>query len=382
MSSHSRSSSHAPSRLSLSTSQRPSSHQREQRQLSTGSPIPGASPVPVSHKRRSEHGPPEDVKRRRQDTSLFATDELLKPSIVVRAQPPNPLSRPYTLFPIMLLPREHLPLSYLDLAAPSGDLPPSRRFQSHIRILDLEGRLGSNVLLARSPSNSSGSGSGFSSASSVFAIERDESGFYTLCKLGSWVDLDTLSQHATAVCQQRMLAKPSVLSASTGQGHALITPRMYKEQGKKRLVIAELQSIVRRRPAASQLTPEATVGSQADTSLACDDLLVPFMDVEGATGSFQAVEETQERSDDLPGQPSSQTVLQVAPLTAKLTALPTPPASDATKQSSMEPSDATATIKLPEPPGPPTADDIFQNIRSQYFEALYHSLVSFDNRIY
>ena len=57
--------------------------------------------------------------------------------------------------------------------------------------------------------------------------------------------------------------------------------------------------------------------------------------------------------------------------------MPTPPASDATKQSSMEPSDTAATLNLPEPPGPPTADDIFQNIRSQYFEALYHSLVRF-----
>lgn len=84
MSSHSRSSSYATSRLSLSTSQRPSSQKSEQRQLSTGSPLPGASPVHVSHKRRNDHGSPEDVKRRRQDTSSFATDELLKPSIVVR----------------------------------------------------------------------------------------------------------------------------------------------------------------------------------------------------------------------------------------------------------------------------------------------------------
>ncbi len=73
----------------------------------------------------------------------------------------------------MLLPREHLALSCLDLAAPKGDLPSAQHFQSHIRILELEGRLGSNVLIARLPSSSAssaGNSGGFSNASSIFAI--------------------------------------------------------------------------------------------------------------------------------------------------------------------------------------------------------------------
>ncbi|CAK7266859.1 hypothetical protein SEPCBS119000_002245 [Sporothrix epigloea] len=276
----------------------------------------------------------------------------------------------------MLLPREHLPLSCLDLAAPSGDLPLSRRFQSQIRILELEGRLGSNVLLARLPSSNSSSSAGeFSTASSVFAIERDESGLYTLCRLGSWVNLETLSQHATAVCQQRMPVKAPSLSASTGQERATITPQMYKEQGKKRLVIAELQSIVRRRPALSQLAPEAVVESQADAdSVACGDLPSPLLGtVEEDLVNSQALVESQELCNGLPARPASQIVLQAAPTLAKPAVLPSPPASDATKQLSMEPTDV---MTASEPLGPPTADGIFNNIRSQYFEALYHSLGS------
>ncbi|CAK7235436.1 hypothetical protein SCUCBS95973_009269 [Sporothrix curviconia] len=369
-SSHGRSSSHAPPRLSYSNAQRPSSQQRE-RPRSSGSPVQGASPASVPRKRQSEHGVPEETKRRRQDTGALSTDELLKPPIVVRAHPHNPLSRPCTLLPIMLLPREYLSLSCLDLTAPGGDLPSSRQFQSEIRILELEGRLGSNVLIARSPSsNSSNSGGGFSSASSIFAIERDETGLYVLCKLGSWVDLEKLGQHATAVCQQRMPAAPTVLSAAAAHEPALITPQVYKERGRKRLAIAELQSIVRRRPAASQLTPEAVAATRQVNG--GDDMPSP---------ALEAVEETMvnaqmgapEPNHDLPARPSSQTAPQVADLATKKAILPTPPASDATKRSSTEP---TELATLPEPAGPPTADDIFLNIRNQYYEALYHSLGS------
>ncbi|CAK7228916.1 hypothetical protein SBRCBS47491_007071 [Sporothrix bragantina] len=370
-SSHGPSSSHAPPRLSYSSSQRPSSQPREH-VLPSGSPVQGASPASVPHKRRSEHGHPEETKRRKYDNSALSADELLKPPIVVRAHPPNPLSRPCTLLPIMLLPREHLSLSCLDFAAPGGDLPSSRQFQSQIRILELEGRLGSNVLIARLPSsNSSSSGGGFSSASSIFAIERDEAGLYVLCKLGSWVDLEKLGQHATAVCQQRMPAAPTMLSSMKGQEPALITPQVYKERGRKRLAIAELQSIVRRRPAASQLTPEATaVASQVAISQGDgDDMPSPALEaIEEAFMNSQAQAETQEPGNYLPARPSSQTVLQAATVTTKQTVLPTPPASDATKRLSTEPTELVAL--------PPTAEDIFQNIRNQYYEALYHSLGS------
>ena len=264
----------------------------------------------------------------------------------------------------MLLPREHLPLSCLDLTSPSGDLPTSRHFQSHIRIMELEGRLGSNILIARSPSNNSGSSGGFSSASSIFAIERDEAGIYVLCKLGSWVDIAKLGQHATAVCQQRMPATATGLAVAKGEEPAMITPQVYKERGRKRLAIAELQSIVRRRPASQVVTDAAVAASKGD------EMPSPLLETaEDPKPTSETTTENKETNNDLPARPPSQSLLQDKSASLKPAALPTPPASDATKRSSIEP-----TLPV-ERTGPPTAEDIFQNLRNQYFEALYHSLV-------
>lgn len=271
---------------------------------------------------------------------------------------------------MMLLPREHLPLSCLDLTSPSGDLPSSRHFQSHIRIMELEGRLGSNILIARSPSSNSGSSGGFSGASSIFAIERDEAGLYVLCKLGSWVDIAKLGQHATAVCQQRMPAIATALAVAKGEEPALITPQVYKERGRKRLAIAELQSIVRRRPASQIVTDTAVAASQGD------EMPSPLLDTaEDPKPTSETPTENKETSNDLPARPPSQTLLQEKSA-LKPAVLPTPPASDATKRSSTEP-----TLPV-EPTGPPTAEDIFQNIRNQYFETLYHSLVCLSSVFY
>lgn len=268
---------------------------------------------------------------------------------------------------MMLLPREHLPLSFLDLSSPRGDLPSSRHFQSHIRILDLEGRLGSNILIARLPSSNSGSSGGFSSASSLFAIEREDTGLYVLCKLGSWVDINKLGQHATAVCQQRMPATATGTSTGKSEEPAIITPQVYKERGKKRLAIAELQSIVRRRPA-SQVVVDTAVAAASQG----DDMPSPCLETaENSKPASETSAETKEAGNDLPARPPSQALPQDKASSLKPAALPTPPASDATKRSSTEP---TLPVDL-EPTGPPTAEDIFQNVRNQYFEALYHSLV-------
>ncbi|ERS98452.1 hypothetical protein HMPREF1624_05236 [Sporothrix schenckii ATCC 58251] len=363
---HGRSSSHAVPRPTTSNSQRPSS-QRIERPLSSSGTVHGASPASASRKRPSEHGVPRDAKRRRQDAGVLSADELLKPSIVVRAHPSNPLSRPCTLFPMMLLPREHLPLSYLDLTSPSGNLPSSRHFQSDIRILDLEGRLGSNILIARSPSSNSSSSGGFSSASSIFAIEREEAGIYVLCKLGNWVDVTQLGQHATAVCQQRMPSPAKALGVGKAEEPASITPQVYKERGRKRLAIAELQSIVRRRPA-SQVVADAAVPASQD-----EELPLPLLETaEDPKPIPEIPRENKEAHDDLPARPPSQALLQKKSAPLKTAPLPTPPASDTTKRSSAEP---TPTVGA-ELNVPPTAEDIFQNIRNQYFEALYHSLGS------
>ncbi|CAI4216264.1 unnamed protein product [Parascedosporium putredinis] len=79
-------------------------------------------------------------RKRKRDSS--AMEDLLKPSIVLKGQPhpPKLLAKNAVLQPLMILPRSDLPLSYLDLISSCGDLTPSRFYESHVRILDLENR--------------------------------------------------------------------------------------------------------------------------------------------------------------------------------------------------------------------------------------------------
>lgn len=220
----------------------------------------------------------------------------------------------------MLLPRDQLPLSALDFGQPHGGLPTARFFESKIKILDLEGRLGSNVLLARSETTRV-----------AYAVEREDVGLYVVCKLGSWVDLNKLGQGATVVCSERMWApRPAAPSSSTPSG-ALVTPFLHKEAKKRRLVIDEIQSMVRRRSIASKepQSRPSTPGTVAPTSEG------PVLGSNGAAAPSESGIQPSEE------EPETQ-------------ALPSPD----------------------ETPVQPTADDIFQNIRAQYFEALYHSMVS------
>ena len=225
----------------------------------------------------------------------------------------------------MLLPRENLALSTLDLTHPQGELPSSRFFESRIKILDLEGRLGSNVLLARSEVNRT-----------IYAIERGGDGLYVLCKLGMWADIEKLAQGATVVCSQRMksqkLARPEVSSPAV----PLITPRMHKESKNRRLAIEEIQAKVRQRSAAereSQSRPSTPITNTAASE-----------------------------------EPASQEVEPAAG-----------PAVEQAPDAELAPAEPEISDQLPlnigEPLAPPTAEYIFQTIRTQYWEALYHSMV-------
>ncbi|KAK3952410.1 DNA replication regulator SLD3-domain-containing protein [Pseudoneurospora amorphoporcata] len=282
-----------------------------------------ASPVKQISPTRQSHGSPDvtDVRKRKREAAGFsqAGDGLLKASVVLKPHPSSLTDKPRILSPLMLLPREHLPLSALDLSQPQGDFPPSRFYESRIKILDLEGRLGSNILLARSEANRM-----------LYAIERESDGLYTLCKLASWVDVDVLAQSATVVSSQRMKScKPSQLEiVATGP---LITPQMYKETKRRKLAIEEIQSSLIRKRSNTTTTTEQEPLSQLPTPVS-------------GSPEFKSFE----------------------------------------NQSLLEPAEAPTVSNKPNlpaaPPHPtedvlsqPTAEGIFQNIRMQYFEALYHS---------
>ena len=223
----------------------------------------------------------------------------------------------------MLLPREHLPLSALDLCQPHGDFPPIRLFESHIKILDLEGRLGSNVLLARSETSRL-----------VYAIEREGNGLYVLCKLGTWADIENLSRAATVVCSPRMRgSNPPPVNASAVA--PLITPHMHTEGKRKKLAIEEIESMVRRRSIAEK----------------------------DSQGRLAAPLGNPTPSDDTAHQPAG-----------SASDPPKPAADWASDQTKLE-TPTPALVPENESPMLPSADDIFQNIRTQYFEALYHSMV-------
>lgn len=224
----------------------------------------------------------------------------------------------------MLLPREHLPLSALDLAQPQGDFPTSRLFESRIKILDLEGRLGSNLLLARSETNRM-----------VYAVEHESSGLYVLCKLGAWVDVESLGQNATVVCRERMR---SGRTAKPEDAHALplTTPLLHKESKRRRLAIEEIQRLVRRR--SGSVAEEC----HSQVSTAPEERPASRGPDGRATGPLRAQAEAPIQS-----QPT---------ISGEQDAAPDPAPAD-------------------EPLVQPSADEIFQNVRGHYLEALYHSKV-------
>lgn len=217
----------------------------------------------------------------------------------------------------MLLPREHLPLAYIDFAASNGDFPQSRFHESYIHILDLESRLGPApiVLIARNELRGT-----------TYALERQSNGLYVLCKLGSWADLESLAQNATAVRYERL----SPVKTERGERpdiEALTTPQLHVEQKKKRAAIEAIQSQMRKR-----------VRSQSVSTV----------------GILAKEEESLEPESLLSQLPSPDMSLEQLPL----------------------PGSEDQANPAPIVQG---AEDIFDSIRTHYFDALYKSMVG---RIY
>ncbi|KAF7551684.1 hypothetical protein G7Z17_g4840 [Cylindrodendrum hubeiense] len=179
---------------------------------------------------------PERRKRKRADS--VAMDHLLKPSIALKPHPPNLHVPPRVLQPLMVIPREQLPLSCIDFNPSNAELSPGRLFESHIKILDLESRMGSVpvVLLAR-----------YDSSRNVYALERQDNGLYIACRLGSWVDLSSLAKHATAACHKRLRSTARPESRGRIGSTAMTTPQLQKDQKVKRAAIEAIQSLVRKR---------------------------------------------------------------------------------------------------------------------------------------
>jgi DNA replication regulator SLD3 len=243
----------------------------------------------------------------------------------VQVHPPNLHTKPRILQPLLLLPRECLLLSHLDLSFPQGDLPSSRFFESNIKILDLDTRIGPSLLIAR-----------IEASGALYVIERSDVGLYTVCKLGSWVELDSLSSQAIVSCKAKLRVEQPILKPNPNPPQvALTTPQLHKDQKKRNMAIEALQSAVRKRGRSQSVsTFEEATGQPArpDPPLSAPRAQACDLNADNEDDGDQKVPGAQERQ--LPSVPDPLGVLFQ-----------------------------------------PTAADMFENIRNQYFDALYRSMV-------
>lgn len=233
--------------------------------------------------------------------------------------------KPRSLQPLMLLPRECLRLSFLDLTSPYGSFEPSVSFEANIRILHLESRMGNRpvVLIARLESNKS-----------VYAIERQVDKLYTLCHLGAWVDLEELCDVAVVSCPALLREQPT-LPAKPITSLPLTTPQISHTNKKRRIAIEAIQSMVKKPRSQSISTlSQPGEGSRPATPSQGGNIL----DGESVVGAQET-----------PSAAISSSPPAVGPRIA--------PAQDQ--------DEALA----------PNAEGIFDNIRNHYLEALYHSMV-------
>lgn len=305
----------------------------------------------------SQDGTP-DSSPRKFKRYVEALEELLKASIVVKvsllgsmlhmcllrkvgilikpqAHPPNLSVKPRSLQPLMLLPREHLQLSFLDLSSPYGSFESSKCYESNIKILDLEGRMGSRpvVLVARLETDKT-----------IYAIERRKNGLYTLCHFGSWVDLQELEKLAIAAYSQLIVTRLDISADSNSNASLpLVTPQLHHDSKKRRLAIEAIQSLVRR--------PSRSL------SISTTSQLIP--PTGPPTPAQDSSAESRPTSSHIPGDVLPTEVREV--LTEGRT---------------------TKAAAIDEFLAAPTAQGIFDNIRSQYLESLYHTMVSYYGTLY
>ncbi|KAI0098653.1 DNA replication regulator SLD3-domain-containing protein [Nemania sp. FL0031] len=261
-----------------------------------------------------------------------ALEELLRPLIVIKAHPPKLTVKPRSLQPLMLLSREHLRLSLLDLSSPYGTFESSAYFEANIRILDLESRMGNRpvVLIARLESNRS-----------IYAIERQANALYVLCHLGSWVDLGQLCDLAI-VSYTALIHKQSAPPAEPTRHVPLTTPQISHTNKKRRLAIEAIQSLVKKptRSRSISVLSQPSDGARPPTS--------------GSQAPGSALD------------PGSVAIAQ--PTLSPDSSTLAPGLSAQSQADLVQEQDDALTI--------PTAEGIFDNIRNQYFEALYHSMGS------
>jgi DNA replication regulator SLD3 len=190
-----------------------------------------------------------------------------------------------------------------------GALAVSQLFEAHVKVLELEHRLGSApmVVIARSEDGKS-----------YFAIERESKDLYAVCRLGSWVRINQLCMAAVVSRYHLEIeTRIDVGQPPSAKGiieQPVITTEASKYSKKKRLAIEAIQSMVKRPSRDISAISENAAVLQPHSKTDMEPQLQESGDVTGVQGEILAQ---------------------------------------------------------------PAATDILENIRSQYFEALYISKVSY-----
>lgn len=254
--------------------------------------------------------------------------------------PSKPLEKPRVFTPICVLPRAKLPLAYLDTSAYSG-----RLFTAHVAELEREssesrdGRYGPSLVVAESQT-----------AKSLYAVERVHEQTYAICKLGAWVDRLQLEEDALHHDPNAFTVRPHARAPSQGSSRPQSVARdqpsglgLKQDAPRKapRLSISALRS-----GTATPLDSPALADAIADTN---------------GTNAAEA-EEHVCTQDGRISKPST----SAAGLKSDVQA--TNPAAPGMDNTLAMPQEALAEQR--------TAEEVLQDLATQYLEALYVSRMS------
>jgi hypothetical protein len=159
--------------------------------------------------------------------------------------------------------------------------------------------------------------------------------------LGSWVDLEDLAEKATTVSLERLRPPKKEPRETNVGGDATTTPQIYKAQMNKRAAIEAIQSLVKKRARSMSVSTlqDTTPTTPVDTAI---------IKIENDNLISRAP------SPATPILPEAETKVPDTIKEVQATDLP----------------DAAGEL-FPEP----TADNILETVRTQYFETLYKSMV-------
>ncbi|KFY77922.1 hypothetical protein V498_09215 [Pseudogymnoascus sp. VKM F-4517 (FW-2822)] len=210
----------------------------------------------------SSHDGSQVISRKRKRDAVEnggGLEELLSERFTVKPHPSSVHDRPRSFKPIALLSRSDFPLSCLDRSRPAASaLPDSRLYESHVKILELEQRMGSTpvVLIAQLDDNKA-----------LYAVEYESKGLYVLFKLGSWVDLGKLCSVAVVSMpytkSHKHVSPQGAAARGASANNAFAPPESDKYNKKKRLAIEAIQSMVKRPSTSQSLNIELAESTEA-----------------------------------------------------------------------------------------------------------------------